>query len=375
MKLGLIGDVHLHNFRAFDERYVPAILQTVGVNGRCDLTTHVLSKALCALRDAGCEEVIQLGDLFEVPSESAVVLSKAVLAAKSAEMRFRVLVGNHDAMATPASFMESALAPFLGSPCVLPMQNVRINGMDWYNYGEVADGTAFQKPITCSTFYHAGMYSESEPPPVMAGKHDLAVEPLWDRVNRQPVPSMPPIVLAAGHWHHARYFGQRYKARILQAGVLHPTSFLDDGWDRVGYCYTFDDASDVLEAIPVPGLRFINVRDLWQGVLDIRMVYANDCIPIVAVHAESIREAMKIRDALFELFGGVCPDGESGFSSGVYLNEERCVLRVHPADVEISKPAQQSREAYAVRAAARMPLVSENERGRAVQRILAHWKV
>lgn len=196
----------------------------------------------------------------------------------------------------------------------------------------------------------------------MATAKDACVEMLWGL--RAPSGILMEHILAAGHWHHARYFGERNGLHILQAGVLHPTSFADDGWADVGYVYVFDDSVGVLESFSIPGLRFINVHDLWQGILDIRAVYGMGCVPIVAVHAETARDAMKMRDQLFELFGAEAP----------ILNEERCVLRVHPAEVAVTKPVQQSREAYAMRAVAKMPLVEGHERGRAMQRILTHWK-
>lgn len=372
MRIGLIGDVHLHNFRQFDLPFQgPPAGLPAGVNHRCALTSLVLERALSILKDDGkVQDVFQLGDLVEVPGAPAAVLAQAVLAARRARQPFACIVGNHDAHTTPATAADSALAAFEAGSTVRPFAAVAagMSGLEAWNYGVGRLNMQVDRSIVSSVLMHAGLWTDKEPPPHMQGKEDLSVEGLWERVHR-PIENDKPIILAAGHWHHARYFGRQKTAYILQAGVLHPTSFNDDGWERVGFVYVFDDAMDTIEAFQVPGLRFLNVHDLWQGVLDVRMVLAEGSIPLIAVHAETARAAEKIRDGLLEVFthtieGAVQP-----------ICREGMVLRVHPPDGPApAKPAQQSREAYAVRAASRMPLVAEHERGRAVQRILAHWK-
>lgn len=372
MRIGLIGDVHLHNFRQFDLPFQgPPAGLPAGVNHRCALTGLVLERALNILKFAGqAQEVVQLGDLVEVPGAPAAVLAQAVLAARRAMQPFSCVVGNHDAHTAPAEAADSAMAAFEVGSSVRALTGVSASlpgsgSMDVWNYGVARLAMQRDPVLNRSIFMHAGLWTAAEPPPHMQNKEDLSVEALWARVAS----NGNPLIFAAGHWHHARYFGCQKEAHILQAGVLHPTSFNDDGWERVGFVYVFDDALDTIEAFQVPGLRFLNVHDLWQGVLDVRMVLAEGSTPLIAAHAETARAAEKIRDGLLEIFtdadkGAVQPIGRDGM-----------VLRVHPAQGPApARPAQQSREAYAVRAAARMPLVAEHERGRAVQRILAHWK-
>ena len=379
MKIGLIGDAHLHNFQQFEQAVRDGSGGTyAGVNARAGRTARALEKALRVLREAGCKFAVQLGDLFEKPDPGVAVMAMATRAALHASMDLRCIIGNHDAYTTPATYDDSAFAGFLSNSSVgMAWGDARlVDGRLIQSFGSVADRKFHSEYRGQTSFIHAGLYSEKEPVPLMAGKHDLCVErDLWGVRLHRDHNDEPHSIVAAGHWHHARHFGARDGIQVLQAGVLHPTGFGDDGWESVGWVYAFDDETGKLDAFQVEGLRFINVRETWQGILDLRMAFALGNLPLAAVHAETVKEATKMRDELYELFGKGKPYPE-GARNQEGLSDETCVLRIHPPDrpAEFTQANLQSKEAYAKRAAARMPVVEDAERGRLTQRILAHWK-
>lgn len=375
MKIGLIGDVHLHNFQQFEAAVrLESGTGYAGVNARAQRTARALEKALRVLREAGCKFVAQLGDLFEKPDPGVAVMAMAIRAALHGGMDMHCIIGNHDAYTTPAVYDDSAFAGFLSNARIqVAWSNASlISGRLIQSFGSVADRNFHSEYKGQTSFIHAGLYSEKEPVPLMAGKHDLCVErDLWGSYTR--TGDEPHSIVAAGHWHHARHFGARGGIQVLQAGVLHPTGFGDDGWESVGWVYAFDDETGKLDAFQIEGLRFINVRETWQGILDLRMAFALGNTPLVAVHAETVKEATRMRDELYELFG---KGEQADRPAHTRLSDETCVLRIHPPDrpAEFTQANLQSKEAYAQRAAARMPVIEAAERGRLTQRILAHWK-
>jgi hypothetical protein len=108
-----VADVHLHNHQAFGG--VPV----AGINRRCQMILDALQAAIDVARAQNCTDFVVLGDLFDTtrPVPQVVASLQRMFEKEQDELRFTVLMGNHDR--NSGVWGDHALGPLLGQCSVV----------------------------------------------------------------------------------------------------------------------------------------------------------------------------------------------------------------------------------------------------------------
>jgi len=263
VKVGCVADVHVANHRVFGGPYV------AGLNRRCRQVLDVLSRAVDAAEDAGCEVFLVLGDLFDSTTpEPQVIAATQDALTPCGRMRVVLLMGNHDQVSTAEG--DHALGPLrLGArvvekPTLLGCPNGGDHALALVTFQPgpakewlptvVAEMLRTQKhahQVVPLLALHLGIEGKGTPP-FLRGADDSVTVGLVRQLKDQHGIAQA----VAGNWHSRR----RYDGGVLQVGTLAPTGFDNPGYDSYGTLAIIDtEDPGGLHIKSLQGPRFLSI--------------------------------------------------------------------------------------------------------------------
>lgn len=258
MKIGVIADCHVHNFRRFGGRI------EAGVNKRCRLTLDALSLALDRAVSHGCDTVVIPGDLFDVadPGPQVIAEVQRVIHEHKFNREVIVLTGNHDQVSTTVG--DHAIGPLAPVAEVVDSpQSIRVGDVELVclphvpkPMGEWLEDAIPKRPDGVKSrllFVHAGVAGPDDPR-FMLGAVDTVPAKLLQDIGEDNGMS----VVFAGHWHKYRMFPGT--CPVYQVGALCPTSFSDAGLEDYGSLLVWESTTNKVGRVIVPGPRFIRLK-------------------------------------------------------------------------------------------------------------------
>ena len=259
MRLGLLSDPHIENFRVLGGPV------TAGVNLRCRLVGDTFARGLQLAGKVGCDRVAVLGDLFNTGKPSPEVIGVAADAIAGSPVPVYVIPGNHDRSSDePGNNALAALrevkncivvdeplflqpegvilAPFSPRPPVEYFTELleRAGDGDWSILG------------------HVGIVGPGTSPFLTDGRNIISVEQIFELGLKAPK-NCNLRVFASGDFHqHVIHEGVLGVINIVQVGALCQANFGDS--PEVGkLCVLDTEKSGITEVHDVLGPRFINV--------------------------------------------------------------------------------------------------------------------
>lgn len=271
-KIGLIADPHVDVYRAHGGA------MTAGLNFRAREVLEVLDRALTAAADAGCQDVVVLGDLFNgiLPSPQLIRATQDVLWKAAQRVSVHLLKGNHESVS--ATEGDHALGPLevdlsgtfvrvYDGPTVVEIGGARVwmvphapgkgpkvldSALAALGAQEASRGLA--SPPRRLLALHFGIADDETPPYMRDASDSVTVEDL-SRVSSEHAIS----AVFAGNWHRQRSWSVG-SLGIVQIGCLCPRGWNDAGLEGYGGLAVYDVAGDSIELVEIPGPRFVSVR-------------------------------------------------------------------------------------------------------------------
>lgn len=260
--IGVIADVHVHNFRAFGG------LLRDGGNDRCRLTVDTLRRAVEVADEQKVEALFIAGDLFHVRRPEPAVIA-AVVNALATATPVVIIPGNHDMLEATADGGNTACAP-------LHRQATVVREPEWFELpGFQVFCVPFQSRLPMEAYLeellparavdavpvglkrvlvmHAGVYDHTSPSWMVGAKDAVLASKLRDLAEAHGFSAV-----FAGHYHqHHLWRGVEWGAvDICQVGTLNPTGFGDAGaFPDVGGMALYDGKEITLGEVEGP--RFV----------------------------------------------------------------------------------------------------------------------
>lgn len=262
MKVGLVGDVHLGNHRAYGGAL------SVGLNDRAAYILEALESAKRQALAQGCERLVIAGDVFD----STTPLPQQLRALGDTLMGIDtvLLVGNHDRVSRLPG--DHALAPLIGWSQLHVIDRPGTRGTWCYlpfdtepPLRQLAMAIGGAGVFTGPRFVvgHFGLYDFPDAPPWMREARDAADAMQIGKFLHEHNVSH----LFVGNYHSAarwRYEAPGYErvTHLIQLGALVPTGWDNPGLEGYGGLVVFDTDTLELQRFEVNGPRFLKVHGL-----------------------------------------------------------------------------------------------------------------
>lgn len=300
-----VSDVHIGNHKRFGGPI------HAGINTRCRLTLDVLEHALDVAKQRSCEKFVIAGDLFDTSSPSPQILTAVMLLFDryNAYERITVIAGNHDLVSSDPG--DSALGPINWTVDVITGSVVEDGGLyipfrtgnaeAWLPDAvsdaiETVEKGAYRIPLVM--VIHLGIRDAETAPFLKSCPDSIDI----DTLQRVSFEHDAIELIVAGNWHQRRQWCLTRRdgkaVPVAQLGTLCPTGFRDLGTEDVGWMLLWDDESESISWVQIPGPRFVKVhsvgalRELVESLPDSTM-RTLECYFIQAILPADEAEAAK----------------------------------------------------------------------------------
>lgn len=251
--IGVVSDVHMHNFRPFGG------VKVSGINERCHMTLVSLSDAVAYLNEHDATDLVITGDLYDVSDPPPQVITATLEVLHQFLGNVHIIPGNHDQFSLSEG--DHALGPMHehGRIHVVGMASSIMEEMCAIPFNP--EPTREWLPDTLKqlrhtghlgvVFAHFGIIDEDTESFLRESPDAIEADTLFGLMEKYDVDT---FVVGNWHEHHRWRLGKR---QIIQVGALVPTGFNNLG-KRYGRLVLIE-SPQVIATTQIAGPRFVKM--------------------------------------------------------------------------------------------------------------------